>query len=152
MFALKLLSSMEKDILEFGKDHWIYSWLSWTLEELKSAGESLTLNVQRLEEYKTRLVVFPKKANKPKKGASKVCAWFDTNLAWGCTICYSAHDLHPSSYPEQGRCHQRKDHKLNHPCLRCVAKCTEFEKVQGYSWGESQGKGRGRGGKEEEVD
>jgi large subunit ribosomal protein L13e len=70
----------------------------FTLEELKAAGirkkearsigvsvdyrrrnksgESLTLNVQRLEEYKTRLVVFPKKANKPKKGDSKVCALF----------------------------------------------------------------------------
>lgn len=30
--------------------------------------ESLQLNVQRLKEYKSRLVVFPRKANAPKKG------------------------------------------------------------------------------------
>jgi len=62
----------------------------FTLEELKEAGiskqfaktigisvdhrrtnksvESLTLNVDRLKEYKARLVLFPRKANKPKKG------------------------------------------------------------------------------------
>ena len=62
----------------------------FTLAELKAAGiaakfaktvgiavdhrrenkseESLALNTQRLKEYKDRLVVFPRKANKPKKG------------------------------------------------------------------------------------
>jgi len=66
----------------------------FTLEELKEAGisskyavtvgiavdhrrtnkcvESLTLNVQRLKDYKDRLIVFPRKINKAKKGdASK---------------------------------------------------------------------------------
>ncbi|KAI9013006.1 ribosomal protein L13e [Gaertneriomyces semiglobifer] len=62
----------------------------FTLEELKAAGirrkealtigisvdhrrknrsvEGLEANVQRLQEYKSKLIVFPKKANKPKKG------------------------------------------------------------------------------------
>mgnify|MGYP003386361048 CR=1 FL=1 len=62
----------------------------FTLDELKAAGinakfaqtvgiavdhrrsnkseESLETNVQRLKEYKDRLVVFPRKSNKPKKG------------------------------------------------------------------------------------
>ncbi|KAI8865751.1 ribosomal protein L13e [Ramicandelaber brevisporus] len=62
----------------------------FTLEELKAAGirkkearsigvtvdhrrrnrseESLALNVQRLKEYKARLIVFPRKASKPKHG------------------------------------------------------------------------------------
>ncbi|ORX95466.1 50S ribosomal protein L13e [Basidiobolus meristosporus CBS 931.73] len=65
----------------------------FTLEELKSAGirrkealtigisvdhrrrnkseESLNLNVQRLKAYKAKLIVFPKKAGKPKKGDSE---------------------------------------------------------------------------------
>mmetsp|Transcript_26497 Transcript_26497/g.39355 ORF Transcript_26497/g.39355 Transcript_26497/m.39355 type:complete len:205 (-) Transcript_26497:90-704(-) len=64
----------------------------FTLEELKEAGisaklaqtigiavdhrrtnksvESLQLNVQRLKEYKSRLIVFPRKSNKPKAGDS----------------------------------------------------------------------------------
>jgi large subunit ribosomal protein L13e len=64
----------------------------FTLEELKQAGiprteaksfgvaidyrrtnrsvESLQQNVQRLKEYRSRLIVFPKKLNKPKKGDS----------------------------------------------------------------------------------
>ncbi|KAJ3386552.1 60S ribosomal protein L13 [Lobulomyces angularis] len=64
----------------------------FTLEELKEAGvrrkeaksigisvdhrrknrsqESLNLNVQRLKEYKSKLILFPKKANKPKKSDS----------------------------------------------------------------------------------
>ncbi|KAI6202958.1 60S ribosomal protein L13 [Aphelenchoides besseyi] len=64
----------------------------FTLEELKGAGipvseakqfgiavdyrrtnrsvESIERNVQRLKEYKSRLIVFPKKTNKPKKGDS----------------------------------------------------------------------------------
>jgi len=64
----------------------------FTMEELKRAGigkkeartvgiavdhrrtnrsmESLQLNAQRLKEYKSRLILFPKKANKPKKGDS----------------------------------------------------------------------------------
>lgn len=45
----------------------------------KSA-ESLELNAQRLKEYKTKLVIFPKKANKPKKGDSKVCFSFPCYL------------------------------------------------------------------------
>lgn len=66
----------------------------FTLEELKEAGirrkealtigvsvdhrrknrsvESLETNVQRLKLYKSKLIVFPKKANKPKKGDSTV--------------------------------------------------------------------------------
>ncbi|ORX98699.1 50S ribosomal protein L13e [Basidiobolus meristosporus CBS 931.73] len=65
----------------------------FTLEELKEAGirrkealtigisvdhrrrnkseESLSLNVQRLKAYKAKLIVFPKKAGKPKKGDSE---------------------------------------------------------------------------------
>ncbi|ORX90233.1 50S ribosomal protein L13e [Basidiobolus meristosporus CBS 931.73] len=65
----------------------------FTLEELKVAGirrkealtigisvdhrrrnkseESLSLNVQRLKAYKAKLIVFPKKAGKPKKGDSE---------------------------------------------------------------------------------
>ncbi|KAI6182480.1 60S ribosomal protein L13 [Aphelenchoides bicaudatus] len=64
----------------------------FSLEELKTAGipvneakqfgiavdhrrtnrsvESIQRNVQRLKEYKSRLIVFPKKLNKPKKGDS----------------------------------------------------------------------------------
>ncbi|KAL2119956.1 hypothetical protein VTJ04DRAFT_6917 [Mycothermus thermophilus] len=30
--------------------------------------ESLAINVQRLKEYKSRLIIFPRKSNKPKKG------------------------------------------------------------------------------------
>jgi large subunit ribosomal protein L13e len=33
-----------------------------------ASGEKLQLNVQRLESYKSKLVLFPKKAGKPKKG------------------------------------------------------------------------------------
>jgi len=65
----------------------------FTLEELKAAGisrkvaptigiavdhrrknrsaESLQANVQRLKEYKSKLIVFPKKASKPKQGDSE---------------------------------------------------------------------------------
>ncbi|KAI8820756.1 ribosomal protein L13e [Fimicolochytrium jonesii] len=68
----------------------------FTLEELKAAGvrrkearsigiavdhrrknrstEGLEANVQRLKEYHARLIVFPKKANKPKKGDSDAAA------------------------------------------------------------------------------
>ncbi|KAI9097385.1 ribosomal protein L13e [Phlyctochytrium arcticum] len=68
----------------------------FTLEELKAAGirrkeartvgiavdhrrknrsvEGLEANVQRLKEYQTRLIVFPKKANKPKKGDADAAA------------------------------------------------------------------------------
>ncbi|CAE7438272.1 RpL13 [Symbiodinium microadriaticum] len=72
----------------------VRSGRGFTLEELKEAGipaklaqtigisvdhrrtnksvESLQLNVQRLKEYKSRLVVFPRKGNKPRAGdASK---------------------------------------------------------------------------------
>jgi len=64
----------------------------FTIEELKAAGlnkrvartlgiavdfrrrnkavESLQLNVQRLKEYRAKLILFPKKLNKPKKGDS----------------------------------------------------------------------------------
>ncbi|XP_065844408.1 large ribosomal subunit protein eL13-like [Oscarella lobularis] len=64
----------------------------FTLEEIKAAGltpkfaqtvgiavdhrrrnkstESLQMNVQRLKEYMSKLIVFPRKANKPKKGDS----------------------------------------------------------------------------------
>ena len=66
----------------------------FTFEELRSAGispkqalcigiavdhrrknrstESLQANVQRLKEYKTKLILFPKKASKPKAGDSEV--------------------------------------------------------------------------------
>lgn len=69
----------------------------FTLDELKEAGirrkearsigiavdhrrrnkslESLQLNAQRLSEYKAKLIVFPKKANKPKAGDSKVMTY-----------------------------------------------------------------------------
>ncbi|EDO41580.1 predicted protein [Nematostella vectensis] len=65
----------------------------FTLDELKAAGiprkvaptigiavdhrrknrsaESLQANVQRLKEYKSKLIVFPRKANKPKQGDSE---------------------------------------------------------------------------------
>ena len=33
-----------------------------------ASGENLQLNVQRLESYKNKLVLFPRKADKPKKG------------------------------------------------------------------------------------
>ena len=36
--------------------------------------ESLQANVQRLKEYKSKLIVFPKKAGKPKQGDSEVCS------------------------------------------------------------------------------
>mmetsp|Transcript_19588 Transcript_19588/g.14043 ORF Transcript_19588/g.14043 Transcript_19588/m.14043 type:complete len:208 (+) Transcript_19588:19-642(+) len=72
----------------------VRSGRGFTLEELKEAGipaklaqtigisvdhrrtnksvESLQLNVQRLKEYKSRLIVFPRKGNKPRAGdASK---------------------------------------------------------------------------------
>ena len=76
----------------------------FTFEELRSAGispkqalcigiavdhrrknrstESLQANVQRLKEYKTKLILFPKKANKPKPGDSEVfCTPFINLLA-----------------------------------------------------------------------
>ena len=34
--------------------------------------ESLQANVQRLKEYKSKLIVFPRKASKPKQGDSEV--------------------------------------------------------------------------------
>lgn len=37
--------------------------------------EGKKLNVERLVEYRKRLIVFPKKANKPKKGDSTVSIW-----------------------------------------------------------------------------
>lgn len=36
------------------------------------SSESLQANVQRLKEYTSKLIVFPKKASKPKKGDSEV--------------------------------------------------------------------------------
>jgi large subunit ribosomal protein L13e len=67
----------------------------FTLAELKAAGvgrkeapglgivfdhrrrnrseEGLAINVERLKAYKTRLIVFPRKTKKPKKGDSTVC-------------------------------------------------------------------------------
>lgn len=38
--------------------------------------ETLQANVQRLNEYKSKLVLFPRKANQPKKGDS------DVSLVW----------------------------------------------------------------------
>ena len=37
------------------------------------SAESLQANVQRLKEYKSKLIVFPRKASKPKQGDSEVC-------------------------------------------------------------------------------
>jgi large subunit ribosomal protein L13e len=34
--------------------------------------ESLQANVQRLKEYKSKLIIFPRKASKPKQGDSEV--------------------------------------------------------------------------------
>jgi len=70
----------------------------FTIEELKLAGirrkeaksigiavdarrrskseEGQKINVERLQEYKNRLVVFPKKAGVSKKGDSTVCQFF----------------------------------------------------------------------------
>lgn len=36
------------------------------------SAESLQANVQRLKEYKSKLIVFPRKASKPKQGDSEV--------------------------------------------------------------------------------
>ena len=74
----------------------------FTFEELRSAGispkqaqcigiavdhrrknrstESLQANVQRLKEYKTKLILFPKKASKPKAGDSEVIVCSCTSL------------------------------------------------------------------------
>lgn len=38
--------------------------------------ESLQSNVQRLKEYRSKLILFPKKMSKPKKGDSSVCFLF----------------------------------------------------------------------------
>ena len=38
------------------------------------SAESLQANVQRLKEYKSKLIVFPRKASKPKQGDSEVGA------------------------------------------------------------------------------
>lgn len=35
--------------------------------------ESFEANVQRLKEYQSRLIVFPRRAGKPKKGDAEVC-------------------------------------------------------------------------------
>ncbi|KAJ3109877.1 60S ribosomal protein L13, partial [Phlyctochytrium planicorne] len=73
-------------------NHKLRAGKGFTLEELKAAGirrkealsigiavdhrrknrsvEGLEANVQRLKEYKSKLIVFPKKLNKPKKGDS----------------------------------------------------------------------------------
>ena len=72
----------------------VRSGRGFTMEELKTAGipikaaktigiavdhrrknrstESLQANVQRLKEYKSKLIVFPRKLNQPKKGDSEV--------------------------------------------------------------------------------
>ncbi|ORX89722.1 50S ribosomal protein L13e [Basidiobolus meristosporus CBS 931.73] len=77
----------------------------FTLEELKEAGirrkealtigisvdhrrrnkseESLQLNVQRLKAYKAKLIVFPKKAGKPKKGDSEAAELADAKQIAG---------------------------------------------------------------------
>ena len=36
------------------------------------SAESLQANVQRLKEYKSKLIIFPRKMNKPKQGDSEV--------------------------------------------------------------------------------
>ena len=43
--------------------------------------ESLQLNVQRLKEYKSKLILFPKKAGEPKKGDATVSVML--RFHWG---------------------------------------------------------------------
>ncbi|KAG5839304.1 hypothetical protein ANANG_G00203610 [Anguilla anguilla] len=42
----------------------------FTLEELKAAGIHKKANVQRLKEYRSKLILFPRKATAPRKGDS----------------------------------------------------------------------------------
>lgn len=46
--------------------------------------ESLQANVQRLKEYKSKLIIFPRKASKPKQGDSEVCLCHEdkNNIDW----------------------------------------------------------------------
>ena len=46
--------------------------------------EGKAVNVERLKAYKERLVVFPRKARKPKQGDSSVCTFF---FGLGCFAC-----------------------------------------------------------------
>ncbi len=41
--------------------------------------ESEKVNVERLKEYRSRLIVFPKKAGKVKNGDSTVSTWMDSS-------------------------------------------------------------------------
>lgn len=44
--------------------------------------EGKKVNVERLQAYKSRLIVFPRKAGKPKKGDSSVRICFITVILW----------------------------------------------------------------------
>ena len=46
------------------------------------------MNVERLKAYKDRLIVFPRKAGKPKKGDSTVCSFFDLADDFGCFLAF----------------------------------------------------------------
>uniref|UniRef100_A0A674CVC0 60S ribosomal protein L13 n=1 Tax=Salmo trutta TaxID=8032 RepID=A0A674CVC0_SALTR len=80
----------------------------FTLEELKAAGihkktartigisvdtrrrnrssESLQANVQRLKEYRSKLILFPRKASAPKKGDSTVIYLYINIVVIGCLL------------------------------------------------------------------
>lgn len=48
--------------------------------------ESLQANVQRLKEYRSKLILFPRKASAPKKGDSTVS--FHMDIDFGVSPCY----------------------------------------------------------------
>ncbi|CAH3177413.1 unnamed protein product [Porites lobata] len=92
----------------------------FTLEELKTAGisrkvaptigiavdhrrknrsaESLQANVQRLKEYKSKLIVFPRKASKPKQGDSEPAELSNAKQLQGPVI-----PIQPSRLPIKAR-------------------------------------------------
>jgi large subunit ribosomal protein L13e len=53
---------------------------------INKSNNSLTLNVERLKAYKARLVVFPKKANKPKKGDATAAEIADARQLTGSIL------------------------------------------------------------------
>ena len=63
--------------------------------------ESLQANVQRLKEYRSKLILFPRKSNQPKQGDSDVCytstsvfmyinarSWYFGNIFMSCLTSF----------------------------------------------------------------
>ncbi|KAI0001948.1 ribosomal protein L13e [Russula vinacea] len=97
----------------------------FTLNELKEAGISRkTINIERLKAYKERLVVFPRKTGKPKKGDSS-----PDDLKAPTTR--QTLPLPPPSVPEQPRKITQEEREFNaYKTLRNNRAETRFEGVR----------------------